>query len=297
MGNVLIQLSDALAETVATAGAGVVRVEGRRRIPASGILWSAEGHVLTANHVVRRDENIQVGLADGRRLGAAVVGRDPATDLALLKIEGDDLRPVERNAVEAHVGNLVLALGRPGPDVQATLGIVSATGQAWRTRRGGNVDNFIQTDVVMYPGFSGGPLVGAGGDLIGLNTSALAQGVSLTLPIATLDRVTAMLQSHGRVRRGYLGVSTQQVRLPEAQREELGQKSGLLLVAVEPGSPAEAGGLVLGDTIVALDGTAVRNHDDLLGLLAGERVGRTAPVRILRGGQLQSIDVTIGERP
>ncbi|MCB8982236.1 MAG: trypsin-like peptidase domain-containing protein [Ardenticatenaceae bacterium] len=297
MSNVLTELSDTLANTVANAGAGVVRVEGRRRIPATGIVWSTEGLIVTAHHVVSRDENIQIGLPDGRSTTATLVGRDPATDTAVLRADAADLTPfTESNKQELGVGNLVLALGRPGKTVQATLGIVSALGDSWRTRMGGQVDRYLQTDVVMYPGFSGGPLVDAYGRLAGMNTSALMGGVSLAIPTATLARVTDALVAHGRMKRGYLGVSTQRVKLPDELREQLGQKSGLLIVSAESGSPASAAGLTLGDTIVTLDNEKVRDHDDLLALLTGERVGTAVPVSIVRGGQVQQVQVTIGER-
>ncbi len=296
MSNVLSELSSALAETVKNAGASVVRVEARRRLPASGIVWSADGVIVTANHVVTRDEGITVGLADGHTVEAALVGRDPSTDLAVLRTSAT-LQPLtEANKQTLGVGNLVLALGRPGHTVQATLGIVSALGDSWRTGHGGLIDRYLQTDLVMYPGFSGGPLVGADGTLVGLNTSALARGVSLALPTMTLARVADTLLAHGRVRRGFLGVSTQRVHLPDALRAELGQKRGLLVIEVEKDSPAEKGGLTLGDTIVALANEVVQNHDDLLALLSGDRVGTAVPAKIVRGGQVQTIDITIGER-
>lgn len=296
--NLLLDLSNALADAVSNADPGVARVEGRRRLPASGVVWSADGLIVTAHHVVQRDEGIRVGLSDGRTVDATLVGRDPTTDLALLRADAADLTPLAHAGGEGpQVGNLALALGRPGQTVQATLGIVSALGGNWRTRHGGLIDRYLQTDVVMYPGFSGGPLVDGAGHLLGLNSSALLQGISLTLPVSTLERIARTLLEDGRVRRGFLGVNTQQVRLPEGVQEEAAQKTGLLLVAVEKGSPADQSGLVLGDTIVGLDDQPVRNHDDLLSLLTGDRVGTAVPIRLLRGGRLQTQEVTIGERP
>ena len=298
MTNVLTDLSNALAATVASAGPGVVRVEGRRRLPATGFVWSADGVIVTAHHVVTRDDNISIGLDDGRNISGALVGRDPSTDLAVLRIDAGELAPfTEANKQELGVGNFVLALGRPGKSVQATFGIVSALGNSWRTHVGGEIDRYLQTDLVMYPGFSGGPLIDAAGRLVGLNTSALSRGVSLAVPTPTVSRVVESLLAHGRVRRGYLGVSTQRVRLPDALRGELNQKRGLLIVSVEAGSPAEQGGLTLGDTIVGVASEAVSNHEDLLTLLTGDRVGTAVPVKFVRGGQAQTVDVTIGERP
>lgn len=296
MATSLTELSDALATAVENAGKSVVRVKGRRRLGASGIVWRDDGTIVTANHVVKRNDGVTVTLPDGESHNATVVGRDTSTDLAVLRVEGENLVPAERSE-DLKVGHLVLALGRPGQTVQATLGIVSALGtEAWRTPMGGEVDRYLQTDVVMYPGFSGGPLINTQGQLLALNSSALVRGVSVAVPVATVSRVVDSLVEHGRVQRGYLGISTQPVRLPASTAEELGQDTGLLIVGVEADSPADKGGLVLGDAIVELDGQRVRHHDDLLSLLSGERVGRKTPVLILRGGQLQSVNVTIGER-
>jgi S1-C subfamily serine protease len=294
----LTQLSDALAAAVKTAGAGIVRVDGRRRLAASGIIWAPDA-IVTAHHVLRRDENISVGLPDGQEVQATVAGRDPTTDLAVLRLESGDAAPAMRAEAEEQplkVGHVVLALGRPGRSVQATLGVVSALGGAWRTPAGGQIEQYLQTDVLMYPGFSGGPLVNGAGQVIGLNTSGLLRGVSLALPLVTVARVADALLAHGRVRRGYLGISTQPVRLPEALQEELNQETGLLLTGVEAGGPAGQGGLLMGDAIVAFDGSPVRYHDDLMALLAAGRAGAEATIRIVRSGQLQELQVTIGER-
>jgi S1-C subfamily serine protease len=297
MTEILSNLSEALAEIADRGGRSVVRVEARRRLPASGIVWSPDGLVVTAHHIVRRDDNISVGLPDGRTVPATLVGRDPTTDLAVLRAEATDLTPAAWAAPdELRVGHIVLALGRPGRTVQATLGIVSALGDEWRTPAGGKLDRYLQTDVVMYPGFSGGPLVDAAGQVLGLNTSALLRGVSLTVPAPTVRRVVEALQAHGRMRRGFLGVGAQAVRLPEAVARQVGQETGLLLVSVNPGGPAEEAGLLLGDTIVSLDNHPVRHMDDLLALLSAERVGVTTSVRFVRGGQVQERSVVIGER-
>jgi S1-C subfamily serine protease len=294
----LSNLSNALAETVETVGPAVIRVEGRRRLPASGIAWSADGVVVTAHHVVQRDDNIGLGLPDGQTVSAQLIGRDPTTDLAVLRAAGVKLAPPAWAELDSlRVGHLVLALGRPGQTVQATLGIVSALSQnSWRTPAGGQLERYLQTDVVMYPGFSGGPLVDAAGQVVGLNSSALLRGVSLTVPAATMRQVVDTLLQHGRVRRGYLGVSTQSVRLPATMVQQLGQETGLLLVAVEPDSPADQGGLLLGDTIVALDQNPVHHHDALLTLLSSDRVGSTVSIKIVRGGQVETKSVVIGER-
>ena len=296
MTTMLDELSEALAQNVQSAGPSVVRVEGRRRLPASGIVWSEDGIVVTASHVLKRDDNIVVGLANGEAAKATLVGRDPGADLAVLRVDTGELSPARWLAEDMRVGHLVLALGRPGRTVQATLGIISALGDSWRTATGGQVDRYLQTDVVMYPGFSGGPLVNSDGRILGLNTSALLRGVSLTVPTSTVERTVSTLLEHGRMRRGYLGVSTQPVRLPENSAEELGQETALLIVNVESGSPADKGGLLLGDTIVKLGDVAIRHHDDLLSQLTTGRVGQKSPLTIVRGGEIRTLNVTIGER-
>jgi S1-C subfamily serine protease len=295
----LQQVSDALAAAVDTASASTVRIEARRRLPATGIVWSSDGVIVTAHHVVEKQDAIQVGLADGPIVAATLVGRDPTTDIAVLRAQTTGLTPPAWAELEVQrllVGHLVLAVGRPGRSVQATLGVVNTLSDSWRTPTGGHIDRYVQTDVMMYPGFSGGPLLNAAGQVVGMNTSGLLRGASLTVPVPTLRRVVDMLQAHGRVRRGFLGVSTQPVRLPAALAESLGQETGLLLTAVEPDSPAEQGGLLLGDTLVGLDDQPIRQHDDLLALLASDRIGTVVSARIIRGGQGQELPVCIGER-
>ena len=297
MPEFLSELSQALAGTVAAAGQGVVRVEGRRRLSASGIVWSADGVIVTAHHVLHRDDGLRLGLADGETVPARVVGRDPTTDLAVLRAEASSLPAIEHGGDgDLRVGHLVLALGRPGRSVQATLGIVSALSDEWQTPAGGKVERYLQTDVVMYPGFSGGPLVDVAGRVCGMNSSALLRGISLALPATTVTRVVEQLLAHGRVRRGYLGVGAQPVRLPAGLVEQLGQETGLLLASVAADSPAAEAGLLLGDVIVTFAGQPVRHMDELLALLGGERVGQMVSVRIIRGRQVQDVSAKVGER-
>ena len=297
---VLTAFSDALAAAVETAGPSIVRVEGRRRLPATGIVWSADGLIVTAHHVVEQDENIGIGLADGRTVTATLAGRDPATDLALLRVPAEGLGAAVpatwADGSALKVGHMAMALGRPGQSVMATLGIVSALKKDWRTPAGGQLDYYLQTDALMYPGFSGGPLVDVTGRFIGLNTSAMLRDVTLTIPAGTIRRVAAALAAHGRVKRGYLGVGAQTVRLPKPVAEQVGQATGLLLGSVEPDSPAERSGLFMGDTLLSLDGVRTTHLDDLLGALSGDRVGKTVPSQVLRGGQVTEVTVTVGEQ-
>ena len=296
MATVIQNMSNELAGVVETAGSAVVRVEGRRRLSASGIVWSKDGVIVTAHHVLERDDGLILGFGGEEKVAAELVGRDPGTDLAVLRSDQKGMKPGDWiDADSVRVGHLVLALGRPGRTVQATLGIVSALGTSWRTAAGGMVDRYLQTDVVMYPGFSGGPLVNVEGKVLGLNTSAL-RGVSLAIPTSTVRRVVDAILAHGKVRRGYLGVGVQPVRLPQALAKELGQETGLILVSVEPGSPADKAGLMLGDTLLSVDGAPVRQLDELLDLLSHEFVDREVVLRILRAGGVLEQKVMIGER-
>ncbi len=298
MTNTLTGLSDALAETVSNSGAGVVRVEGRERLPASGIIWSTDGIVVTAHHTLERDENIAIGLPDGNTLQAKLVGRDPTTDLAVLRVESQNFSPLQwANPESLKAGHLALTLARPGKNVQATMGIIGALGGNWRTPAGGAVDRYVQADLVMPPGFSGGPLVDAEGKVIGLITSGLVRSVSMALPLPTVERVVAALLAHGSILRSYIGVGSQPARLPEALTEQLGQATGLLIVSVEQDGPAARGGLFLGDTLVALEGKPVRHLDDLLASLDAEKIDRAVSFKVLRGGQLHDVSVTPTSRP
>lgn len=293
MSDILQTLSDSMAAAVESAGKSIVQVAARRRMPASGIVWSADGLILTAHHVVERDDRIKVGLPDGSTVQASLVGRDPTSDLAVLRAEASGLTPAAwAEAESVRVGHLVLAIGRPGHDLQATLGVISALNYQSDENK-----YFAQTDVVMYPGFSGGPLVSVTGQVIGLNSSGLMRGVSLTVQTPTIRHVVESLVKHGRMRRGYLGVGVQPARLPAAAAESLGQDTGALVVSVERDSPAEEAGLYVGDTIVALGSHKIEGMEDLLGALAAAAIGATVTVKIVRGGQIHDLSATVGERP
>jgi S1-C subfamily serine protease len=296
--NILSKLSDAMANAVEVAGAGTVMVNGRRRLPASGIAFASD-LILTANHVLEREEDIPVILPDGSEFSSRLAGRDPGSDLAVLRLEKSVAALAIPASEEAHVGQIVLALGRPSPNgIQASLGVVSAIGGPVRTGRGGLLERYIRTDAIPYPGFSGGPLVDSSGKVIGMNTSGLSHGASLVVPAGLAWQLAESLAKHGSVRRGYLGVRSQPVEVSAAQQEALGrqQEGGLLLVSVEKRSPAEAGGLMVGDILVGFDGQAVTDPDELFVLLAGEVVDRPIQLEVLRGGQPTQITVTIGER-
>lgn len=294
--DVLSTLSNQMADAVERARRSLVLVNGRQRQPASGIVI-ASGIVLTADHVLEREEDLTIQTDDGRTLAAQFAGRDAAADLAVLRVADLNIDPATRSSETARVGQLVLAVGRPQPSgPMASLGIVSAVGGPLRTPRGGMVERVIQTDATPYPGFSGGPLVDAAGAVLGVLTTGLVNGVALAVPAEIAWRTAETLTQHGSVKRGFLGVSSQPVAIPEGQRAGRSQESGLLVVRVEPGSPAAQGGLILGDIIVTFDGQAIADTGDLQALLAGERVGRPAPVEVIRGGQLATLTITVGER-
>jgi S1-C subfamily serine protease len=296
--NTLEVLSEAMAGAVAKAGASTVLVDARRRLPASGVVYTPN-LILTANHVVERDEEIRVVLPSKAEMAAQVAGRDPSSDLALLRLEQADATPAEPAGDSARVGQLVLALGQPSPGShEASLGIVSALGGPVHTRRGGTLEGYIRTDAIPYPGFSGGPLVDASGLVLGVNTSGLAHGTLLSIPVQVAWRLAQTLDKHGGIKRGYLGVRSQLVEIPQAAREELGreQETGLLLVNIEPDSPAAESDMMVGDILVGIAGTPISDHDELLGQLSGELVGKSTPVEVLRGGKPQMVEVTIGQR-
>lgn len=287
-----------MADAVAKAGAATVLVNARQRMPASGVIFAPD-RVVTANHVVEADEGITVMLEDGTEIEASLSGRDPTTDLAVLRLAHPAPAAAEPAAQEARVGQLVLALGRPSPNgIEASLGVVSAVGGPVRTRRGALLERYLRTDTVPYPGFSGGPLIDAAGRVVGMNTSGLAHGMALTIPAGLVWQMAEALAQEGRVKRGYLGVRSQPVEISEEAQKALGrqQAMGVLVVGVEKNSPASAEGLIVGDILVGLAGSSLSDPDELVSRLSGSLVGSPAQVEILRGGQPKTLSVVIGER-
>jgi S1-C subfamily serine protease len=296
--NLLTDLSNAMADAVEKAGTGTVMLNARRRFPASGIVYDSD-LILTANHVVEREDEIPVILADSEERTANLLGRDPGSDLAVLRLSSGVNSVANFAGQEARIGQLVLALGRPTPEgIQASLGVISAIAGPAHTRRGGLLERYIRTDAIPYPGFSGGPLIDSAGDVLGVNTSGLTRGASITIPSELALQIAQSLAEHGSVKRGYLGVRSQPVEIPQHQQEIMGrqQDSGLLLVGVEKKSPASEAGLMVGDILVGFAGQPVSDPDELLSLLTGDVVGRPTAVEIVRAGNLQEVTVTIGER-
>src|SRR5215208_3711860 len=297
MSNTLQEFSNGLSSAVEKGGASTVVVDARKRYPASGIAF-ADDLVLTADHVVTREDDLKVLLPDGKSLPATIAGRDPGSDLAVLRIAEKLLTPA-KTSDSIKVGQLVLALGRPSSaGMQASWGIVTAISGPTRTHRGGLLDEYVQTETTPYPGFSGGPLVNTEGEVLGLNTSGLTRGSSLTIPVKVAWQVADALAKHGSVKRGYLGVRTQPVDVPEAARQALQreQTHGLLVLWLEEGGPAEKSGLLVGDILAAISGQAVGDADDLFAALSSDTVGKSIAIEVLRGGRPETVTVTVGER-
>ena len=295
--SVLQSLSADLTTAVAKASPSLVAIHARRRIPSSGIIWRP-GVIVTAHHTIQREDQITVALADGTTVGATLAGRDPTTDLAVLRLNSEVGRPIDRADAEVRVGQLILALGMPGPSVTAAMGVVSATGGEWRTWHGGRIDQFIRLDIAIYDGFSGGAAVDAGGRMVGLNSSGLARASAMTIPNATVARIAEQLLTSGRVRRGYIGLGVQPVRLPTGvvKQHGLPRDVGLMVVSIEEGGPAHSAGLSLGDIVVSCEGESVADPSELLGALSADRVGIAVTLRVLRGGSSVDVAVTVGER-
>lgn len=296
---VLVELSDALADAAERAGNSTVLVNARRRMPASGIVF-AKDLVLTAEHVIERDEDLSVVLADGTEVQGKIAGRDAGSDLAVLKLERTVDSVAEVTKSPARLGQIALALARPSRDgIEASLGTVSAIAGPVRTSRGGMLDRYIRTDSISYPGFSGGPLVGADGTILGLNTSGLSNGsAAITIPADIAWNIADILSRHGQIKRGYLGIRSQTVDLSSAAQDALKRKqsTGLLVISVENNSPASKGGFIVGDILLAVAGNPVLHHDELFARLNGDVVGKSTPIEILRGGQPQTLNIVIGER-
>ncbi len=287
------EFSSGIADAVERSAAGIVTINGRKRQTASGIVWRAD-LIVTADHVVQRDDNLSIVTADGTEHAAELVGRDGNSDVALLRVPGANLTPATFASIEPRVGQIVLAVGRPN-SIQASLGIINAIGGPVRMRRG-TLEQYLRTDATPYPGFSGGPLINVAGEVVGLFTSGLAGGEPVAIPAAVLAAVAENLLAHGRVRRGFLGIGTQTIALPAKQRAGRTQEHGLLLVNVEDTSPAAQGGLLVGDILVGLDGQVLSDPGDLQDLLSGNRVGQTINAEVIRGDQLHTLPVTVGER-
>jgi len=292
-------LSNNIAEIVAQSGKAIVSLNANRRFSPSGIHWQ-EGIIVTSDESLKRYDDITVTLENGDKKSVSLLGRDPSTDVAVFKIENHDI-PVATigNAANLKVGNLVLALARSNEGaIRAAMGAVSVVSGEWQSMSGGNIDQFIRPDISLYPGFSGGALVDALGNIIGMNTTG-RRGTALTIPASTIDRVIAQLVTKGRIPRGYLGLGMQPVRLPDNLKSSLNLTStgGVIVVNVETNSAAENAGILLGDVLISFDGSTVEDTNDVLVLLNdSSRLGKSVQLQIVRGGELIELNLTVSER-
>jgi S1-C subfamily serine protease len=298
MENALVALSNELAAAVERAGRSVVVVNARPRIASSGVHWR-QGVIVTAEHTVKHEEEITVGLPEGGTVPATLVGRDPGTDLAVLKA---DLKNAvaDFGAGQIQPGNLALAIGRSADSgVNATMGVISAVSGSWRTWRGGRMDQYIRLDVTLYPGSSGGAVINTQGQTLGIATNGLSRIAGLAVPVSTVNRVVDELLTKGHISRGYLGLGLQPVAIPEALAKQLklSGPAGVIVLSVEPNGPSERAGLLIGDIVVALNGQAVKDTDDVQSVLEPGFVGKAVKAALVRGGALAEASITIGERP
>ena len=285
-----------------------VQVRGARQGRAamgsgSGTVLSPDGIVLTNNHVVEGASAIELALTDDRRFPARVLGRDPDTDIAVLRAETSDRLPAARlgNSKKLKPGQIAIAIGNPlGFESTVTAGIISAVGRSLRAQNGRLIGDVIQTDAALNPGNSGGPLVNSRAEVIGVNTAVImgAQGICFSVASNTAQHVLTQVLQHGRVRRARLGIAGDQVALPQRLKARTGltQESGVRVVEVQSGSPAQAGGIEPGDVIVGLDKTVVTGIDDIARVLDGSRIDKRVSVRILRDGRLETVDIVPTER-
>ena len=305
-GEILDAYSRAVTGAVEEIGPAVVNVEvqgksGRPAGSGSGFIFTPDGFILTNSHVVHGAAKIGILLADGRKVSAELVGDDPETDLAIVRIDAPDLAWARLgDSGELKVGQLVIAVGNPlGFSATVTAGVVSSLARSFRSSTGRLIDNVIQTDAALNPGNSGGPLVTARGDVVGVNTAIIpmAQGICFAIPSNTAKFVASRLMRDGRVRRSYIGVGGQNVPLHRrvVRFHQLQTETGVQVTQIEPNSPAAQAGLVAGDTIVALGETAVGGIDDLHRLLTEEKVGVSSALTVLRGVEKLTLSIVPGE--
>jgi S1-C subfamily serine protease len=289
------QLSTALADATALAGLSVVSIPGRR-FPASGVAH-AKDLVLTAAHAVNRPHRLHVRIGE-KDVEAELVGQDAALDVALLRVKEVVLEPARWRASDGlRPGALVLAVSRPRGTLRVRLGLLGGVGPAFRTPWGARVDAALDVELSTRPGLAGAAVADVEGQLLGLLVSGLGRSRRMVLPPATLTRTVEELLAHGRVRRGYLGVGTQAVHLPPELQGVAGQEHGLLVVAVQEGSPASTAGLLFADVLLSLSGTPTSDVHDLLGTLAEAPVGEALEVKLLRSAVVQTLTVRVGARP
>jgi S1-C subfamily serine protease len=295
--SILQDVSNELSRIAEQVGSSVVAVHGRSQSRGSGIQWR-KGVIVTAHHAVGRDE-VTVVAAGGRSLVAKLAGRDPSTDLAVLNVAGDAVASVAEHAKEntVRLGDVVLALGRSWRgNLVASAGIVGGVSGELQTRGGGRLDQHIRLALELYSGMSGGPLVNADGQVIGINTNGLDRGRPVMVPIATVDRVVNELLEKGHIARPHLGLAMQTVQLPESLQEKAKADAGLLTVYVPPGGPADKAGVLVGDILIQLRGRSVDELENLPALLRESKIGDSVPATFLRGGNVITLNIVLGDR-
>jgi len=299
--SVIATFSQELATAAERVGPSVVTVRARHRVPSSGIHWR-KGIVVTADHTIRREDDITILLHEGKSAPAKLAGRDPGTDLAVLKLDGDSGLAVPQFAEASGVklANFVLALGRSrSGNLVASAGIIGGLGGEWRTWRGGRVEQNIRLDLALYPGFSGGPLVNAEGKVLGVNTNGLGRGRAITIPVSTVNRTVEELLEKGHIARPYLGLAMQPVAIPEGLRSKFksAPAGGLMVIHIEAGGPADKAGIVLGDVIVELESKPALDTENIQELLASARIGQSVGATVMRAGVPVELSIKLGERP
>jgi S1-C subfamily serine protease len=294
-----IAVSNALAEATEKAGAHVVAIHTEARGSSSGVIWRP-GVIVTAEHALRRDEEIQVTLADGKIVPAKVIGRDPSTDVAVLACEEARAAAALGISESLRPGNIALVVGRTrasGP--VAALAFVSLVVKERRMWGGTSVAPYVRLDVALQRTGVGGAVVDAGGQIVALATPKFSPGGALALPVSVVNRVVNALLEKGRISRGYLGVGLQPIRLPENLRQVLNrkEKTAAIVLEVQPGGPAHKAGVVIGDILIGLNGAAVQRLEDVQAHLHGEEIGKTVKAEFLRGGERRDAEIVITERP
>jgi S1-C subfamily serine protease len=289
----LTDFSNEFADVAAKAASSVIQVQGRRQ-PASGVIY-APGVVVTTTRALRREDRLRVR-GDGDAIDAELAGWDPATGLAILKAPALSAPPIGVAKQAPRVGNLALALARSWSNgLTVSAGVVSIIGGPLQTGRRRAIDQIIRTTAPMHDGFAGGAFVDTSGALLGIATASTIRGLGVVIPTAIAWSTAQHLLEHGGLKRGYLGIAGQPVRLPESQR--VGEvEEGLLVVAVSPDAPAARAGILVGDVILAADGQTIGSPEELLDWLTGDRIGKAAALRLVRGGKPTEVSVTIGER-
>jgi serine protease DegQ len=290
----LNELSTQIADIVTRVAPSVVQVDGQGR-PASGLVYAADTIVTTAR-AVGRDEHPRVRRADGEVVNAEIAGWDPATRVVVLRAPGLELPALSAGELP-RVGEIAVALARSWSNgITASAGVVSVIGGPLPTGRRRSIEQVIRTSAPMHEGFAGGAFVGADGRLLGVTTAASIRGLGVVIPAGIAWNVAADLLQRGTLRRGYLGIAAQPARVSEKQRGAAATEQALLVVDVKPGTPADEAGLFVGDLLLSLDGHALASPDELFDLLVGDRVGKSAAVRLLRGGAAVDVSVTVAPR-